>query len=101
MSKFKVFCGKILKLIIKNLYKGSVSRFKYLLGSNRLPRQKNGQHFCSMHHKLFDRGVFTIDHDTRRFLVSDQANGNSGFNEWLMKYPLCQNSCRTLKLKYS
>jgi putative restriction endonuclease len=48
--------------------------------------ENNGLALCSMHHKLFDRGVFTIDHDTRRFLVSDQANGNGGFNEWLMKY---------------
>ncbi len=48
--------------------------------------ENNGLALCSMHHKLFDRGVFTIDHDTRRFLVSDQANGNSGFSEWLMKY---------------
>ncbi len=48
--------------------------------------ENNGLALCSMHHKLFDRGVFTIDHDTRRFLVSDQANGNGGFEEWLMKY---------------
>jgi putative restriction endonuclease len=48
--------------------------------------ENNGLALCSMHHKLFDRGVFTIDHETRRFLVSDQANGNGGFEEWLMKY---------------
>ncbi|OZM56953.1 hypothetical protein CIB95_09285 [Lottiidibacillus patelloidae] len=38
-----------------------------------------------MHHKLFDRGVFTLS-DSQVFLVAEEAHGSNGFNEWLMKY---------------
>ncbi len=37
----------------------------------------NGLALCSMHHKLFDRGVFTID-EQYALLVSDLANGSLG-----------------------
>lgn len=47
--------------------------------------EKNGVALCSMHHKLFDRGVFTINEDNR-FLVAEQAHGTNGFEEWLMRY---------------
>lgn len=49
----------------------------------------NGITLCSMHHKLFDRGVFTISNDFK-ILVSQEANGGEGFKEWLLKYH-CQN----------
>jgi len=38
-----------------------------------------------MHHKLFDRGVFTISRDLR-FLVAEMAHGTKGFQEWLMRF---------------
>lgn len=47
--------------------------------------EENGIALCSMHHKLFDRGVFTIDRELK-MLVSEDAYGNNGFDEWLMKY---------------
>lgn len=47
--------------------------------------EENGIALCSLHHKLFDRGVFTIDNE-RRFLVSEFANGGDGFDDWIMKY---------------
>ena len=47
--------------------------------------EENGIALCSLHHKLFDRGVFTINND-RRMIVSQDANGTNGFDEWLMRY---------------
>lgn len=47
--------------------------------------EENGIALCSMHHKLFDRGVFTLS-DSRELLVAEQAHGTRGFEEWLMKY---------------
>lgn len=47
--------------------------------------ESNGLALCSMHHKLFDHGVFTINND-RRFIVSQNANGSNGLNEWLMQF---------------
>jgi len=47
--------------------------------------EENGIALCTMHHKLFDRGVFTIT-DSKRFLVAEEANGSNGLEEWLMKY---------------
>ena len=45
----------------------------------------NGLALCVLHHKLFDRGAFTL---SRRLeiLVSDDANGTVGFQEWLMNF---------------
>jgi putative restriction endonuclease len=45
----------------------------------------NGVALCSLHHKLFDRGVFTIS-NSRRLIVSEFAHGNKGFDDWLLKY---------------
>lgn len=45
----------------------------------------NGLALCSLHHKLFDRGAFTLS-DDMIFLVSDNANGTAGFSEWLMNF---------------
>ncbi|GAA0343232.1 HNH endonuclease [Bacillus carboniphilus] len=47
--------------------------------------EENGIALCSMHHKLFDRGVFTLA-ENRTFLVAESANGTNGFDEWLMRY---------------
>src|SRR5690606_34370718 len=47
--------------------------------------EENGIALCSLHHKLFDRGVFTLNSE-RKFLVSEYANGGEGFDEWVMKY---------------
>ncbi|MDM8545776.1 phosphorothioated DNA-binding restriction endonuclease [Candidatus Venteria ishoeyi] len=47
--------------------------------------ESNGLALCSLHHKLFDRGAFTLD-DNQRIQVSDLANGTAGFQEWLMAY---------------
>ena len=45
----------------------------------------NGLALCSLHHKLFDRGAFTLSNDLE-ILVSDDAHGSSGFHEWLMRF---------------
>ena len=45
----------------------------------------NGLALCSLHHKLFDRGVFTLSAQLE-VLVSEYANGSVGFDEWLMKF---------------
>lgn len=47
--------------------------------------ERNGIALCTMHHKLFDRGAFTLSGDME-ILVSDRANGTCGFNEWLMNF---------------
>ncbi len=47
--------------------------------------ENNGIALCSMHHKLFDLGVFTIS-DSMRVLVSEEAHGSKGFQEWLMAF---------------
>ncbi|MGG0033598.1 phosphorothioated DNA-binding restriction endonuclease [Priestia megaterium] len=47
--------------------------------------ESNGIALCSMHHKLFDRGVFTFS-DHNELLVATQAHGTNGFEEWLMKF---------------
>ena len=44
----------------------------------------NGIALCSLHHKLFDRGVFTIDNN-HRIIVSDAAHG-SGMYIHLMEH---------------
>lgn len=45
----------------------------------------NGIALCALHHKLFDRGAFTLS-DKMKILVSAQANGTIGFQEWLMNF---------------
>lgn len=47
--------------------------------------EENGLLLCTMHHKLFDRGAFTLN-DKMEIMVSDQAHGTFGFKEWLMDY---------------
>ncbi len=38
-----------------------------------------------MHHKLFDRGAFTLGDDLS-LRVSQKANGTTGLSEWLMMF---------------
>ena len=45
----------------------------------------NGLALCSLHHKLFDRGAFTLSKE-RQILVSKEADGSVGFQEWLMRF---------------
>ena len=47
--------------------------------------EENGVALCAMHHKLFDRGAFSISTEMK-IMVSDEANGSLGFNEWLMSF---------------
>ena len=47
--------------------------------------EENGIALCSLHHKLFDRGAFTLSQD-KIILVSDKANGTESFQQWLMQY---------------
>jgi putative restriction endonuclease len=47
--------------------------------------EQNGLALCSLHHKLFDLGVFTIDDDLK-VLVSNYANGTHGLEENLLKF---------------
>lgn len=47
--------------------------------------EQNGIALCSMHHKLFDRGAFTIN-ESSKIEVSEMAHGSSGFKEWLLDY---------------
>ena len=43
----------------------------------------NGLALCALHHKLFDRGAFTLSNNLE-VLVSDEVRGPVGFQEWLM-----------------
>lgn len=47
--------------------------------------ENNGVALCALHHKLFDRGVFTVT-STGKLLVAEGAHGTNGFDEWLMRY---------------
>ena len=44
----------------------------------------NGLALCSLHHKLFDRGAFTLDTD-RRVLLSQHARGGPSTRRWLTR----------------
>jgi len=43
------------------------------------------QALCSLHHKLFDRGAFTIS-DKTKVIVSETAHGTHGMDEWLLAF---------------
>ena len=45
----------------------------------------NGIALCSLHHKLFDRGLFTIN-DSLKIFVSEKANGTGNFNQLVLDY---------------
>ena len=46
---------------------------------------ENGLALCSLHHRLFDRGAFTLD-PHHLVLVSERAYGTGGFDEQLGRY---------------
>ncbi len=41
----------------------------------------NGLALCALHHRAFDRGGISLDHDYR-ILVSDRLTGRTGLDEW-------------------
>lgn len=45
----------------------------------------NGISLCTLHHKLFDLGAFTLD-ENLYFLVSEKVVGTDGFDLWLGRY---------------
>jgi putative restriction endonuclease len=47
--------------------------------------EANGVALCSLHHKVFDLGAFTI-HTDRRILVSELAHGAGRFEEALLRH---------------
>ncbi|MBM4765120.1 hypothetical protein GNT69_23065 [Bacillus sp. B15-48] len=47
--------------------------------------EENGVALCALHHKLFNRGVFTLSNE-RKMIVSQEAHGTHGLNEWLLKF---------------
>ncbi|HEX4611689.1 MAG TPA: HNH endonuclease [Urbifossiella sp.] len=46
--------------------------------------ESNGLALCVLHHKTFDLGAFSVTDGV--LLVSDQANGTTGFHESLMTF---------------
>lgn len=47
--------------------------------------EDNGLALCSLHHQLFDKGVFTLSKDLR-MILSQRAHGTYGFEENLLRY---------------
>jgi putative restriction endonuclease len=47
--------------------------------------ERNGLALCILHHKLFDRGAFTVSAD-RHVQVSENVYGTQGFTEWLLSF---------------
>jgi len=47
--------------------------------------ENNGIALCSLHHRLFDRGAFTIS-ENMKLKVSEIAHGTTGFREWLLAF---------------
>ncbi|MBF0349659.1 MAG: HNH endonuclease [SAR324 cluster bacterium] len=47
--------------------------------------ESNGLALCVLHHKLFDRGAFTIS-PALKIHVSENTHGTAGFNEWLLNF---------------
>jgi len=47
--------------------------------------EQNGVAMCTMHHKLFDYGLFAIDNELK-LKVSTKANGGYGLKEWLLRF---------------
>ena len=45
----------------------------------------NGLALCAMHHKLLDRGAFTLSKQLE-LLVSDEVHGSVGLQEWLIGF---------------
>ena len=47
--------------------------------------ETNGLALCVLHQRLFGRGAFSLS-EQLKILVSDEANGSEGFQEWLMRF---------------
>jgi putative restriction endonuclease len=47
--------------------------------------EDNGIALCTMHHKLFNHGAFTVT-PSLQIQVSEFAHGKRGFDEWLLKF---------------
>lgn len=47
--------------------------------------EKNGLALCVLHHKLFDRGAYTLSSDNM-ILVSQHIHGDVGLDDWLLRY---------------
>lgn len=45
----------------------------------------NGLALCALHHRLLDRGAFTISKE-RRVHVAEEAHGNECFEAWLLRF---------------
>ncbi len=45
----------------------------------------NGLALCSLHHKLFDRGAFTVTED-RRVMVSEELHGSEATEQWITRF---------------
>lgn len=45
----------------------------------------NGLALCVLHHKMFDRGAFTVSREGE-VLVSEHAHGTCGFQDWLLAF---------------
>lgn len=88
------------RILIAYEYRCAVCGFNVRLGDNLIAVEaahikwhqaggpdsvENGIALCAIHHKLFDRGVFTIT-PSRKILVAEQAHGTIGFDEWLMRF---------------
>ncbi len=50
-----------------------------------LDTEPNGLALCSLHHKMFDRGAYTLS-PGRRIRVSESACGSQGLNESLLQF---------------
>jgi putative restriction endonuclease len=88
------------RVLISYEYQCSVCNFSVRLGNTLLALEAahikwhqaggpdletNGLALCSIHHKLFDRGAFTIS-DSLTIEVSEQVNGANGCHEWLISF---------------
>ncbi len=47
--------------------------------------EENGLCLCSLHHKLFDRGTFSISNDMKIY-ISNLVYGVVGFDDWLKDF---------------
>ena len=47
--------------------------------------ESNGLALCSLHHKLLDRGVFTVTPEAK-IVISEQAVGTGGFDNWVLGF---------------
>lgn len=88
------------RILVSYEYQCSVCNFSVRLGNTLLAVEaahvkwhqaggpdieSNGLALCSIHHKLFDRGAFTLSKDLI-IEVSELVNGANGCQEWLLSF---------------